>query len=133
MSRPLHHVGIVVADFEPLVSSLGSLLDLAPQEPEVEEHLGLEILWMHAGETRLELLRPLHEDTRAAQVLRDGRGGIHHLGFAVVDIEQRLACARALGIPLRDEKPRQGARGSSIAFLDPDGLSGALVELIQDA
>jgi methylmalonyl-CoA/ethylmalonyl-CoA epimerase len=56
---------------------------------------------------------------------------VHHLAFAVDDLDAALAEARAAGVGLRDTVPRPGTHGSRIAFLDPASAAGTLIELIE--
>ncbi|HMC36268.1 MAG TPA: VOC family protein, partial [Actinomycetota bacterium] len=58
--------------------------------------------------------------------------GIHHVGYRVEDVRQALTSLRAAGVPLIDESPRPGSRGTTVAFVHPTGLRGVLVELVQE-
>ena len=126
-----HHVGIVVEDFGDVARVLGDCLGVTLCEPELEAELGIEMLWASVGEVGLEFIRPASPDARAAAILKAGRGGVHHVAFAVEDIEQALAEVGAAGIGTLDAVPRAGVHGSRIAFIDPDCVGGALVELVQ--
>jgi methylmalonyl-CoA/ethylmalonyl-CoA epimerase len=59
-----------------------------------------------------------------------GRGGLHHIAFAVDDLPAALAELAERGVPLIDQQPRPGARGHKVAFLHPRAFSGVLVELV---
>ena len=58
--------------------------------------------------------------------------GVHHVAFAVKNIEERLSECEAAGIQLIDKAPRGGAEGLSIAFLHPKSTGGVLTELCED-
>lgn len=126
-----HHVGILVADFDAVRRVLAGCLGFEARESEPDPQLGIEILWVDAGGVALEFIRPTDPDGRAAALLRDGRGGIHHVAFAVDDVDRALREVRDAGVATLDDVPRRGAHGSRIAFLDPAALEGALVELVQ--
>jgi methylmalonyl-CoA epimerase len=130
-ARPLHHVGVVVPEFGAIRRVLGAGLGVALSEPEPYAELGIEILWAHAGPVPLELIRPIDDGSSAAALLREGGGGVHHLAFAVDDLEQALDEARAAGVALLDATPRPGTHGSRIAFLDPASAGGTLIELVE--
>ena len=58
--------------------------------------------------------------------------GIQHLAFEVADVDASLYHLAALGVPLLDRQGRRGASGTRIAFLDPSGFRGSLLELVQE-
>ena len=60
----------------------------------------------------------------------DKRGGLHHIAFAVENIQSALDELAERGVPLLDRHPRPGARGHHVAFLHPKALGGVLVELV---
>lgn len=125
------HIGIVVADFAPIVALFGQVpgAEIHPEEEYAD--LGLAIQFIAVGALRLELLRPITADGRAADIIASGRAGLHHLAFTTPDLDHALTTARAHGIGLADHVGRAGAHGSTIAFLDAAALSGMAVELVQ--
>lgn len=124
------HVGILVAELEPALA-LCEKLGLDIEGPEVDEELGLRLLWARAGETVLEFVSPARGDSRAATEIARGESGVHHVALAVEGLDELLAELRAAGVPLRDQHPRRGAHGSRVAFLDPAAAGGALIELVE--
>ncbi len=129
--RGFAHVGVIVADLAPVAELFGERLGLEVRGPEPEPELGLEVLWVTAGDTTIEFVAPTRPDARAAQVLARGEGGVHHVALRVEGLDALLEDLDAAGVALRDRTPRPGAHGSRIAFLDPGG-AGALVELVED-
>lgn len=127
----LDHVGVIVQEFGDARSLLGDYFGLTTEDPELEATLGLEVMWVHAGGVRIELLRPASPDSAAARVLADGHGGVHHLAFAVANLEQAIQDLRARGFRPRADGIRAGARGNLICFLDPTDAQGMVVELVQ--
>jgi methylmalonyl-CoA/ethylmalonyl-CoA epimerase len=81
----------------------------------------------------IQLLEPLADDTPVGRFLARRGEGIHHIGYAVTDIDAALAEVGGTGVRLLDERPRHGSMGASIAFLHPADLSGVLTELVQPA
>jgi methylmalonyl-CoA/ethylmalonyl-CoA epimerase len=93
---------------------------------------GASIIGLAAGESLVELLEPREAGTPVAKFL-DSRGpGIHHICFAVDDLDDALARCRAAGIRLIDQTPRVGAEGKRIAFLHPSATGGVLIELTEN-
>jgi methylmalonyl-CoA epimerase len=83
------------------------------------------------GESRLELLEPVSEDSPISKFLEKRGGGIHHIAVHVDDIEASLAQLKARGVRLIDENPRIGAEGCLVAFIHPSSANGVLLELVQ--
>jgi methylmalonyl-CoA/ethylmalonyl-CoA epimerase len=84
-----------------------------------------------AGTSYVQLLEPLGADTPVGRFLARRGEGIHHVGYAVADIEAALAAIGAAGVRLIDARPRHGSMGASIAFLHPAAVGGVLTELVQ--
>lgn len=127
----LHHIGILVEEFADIEYVFGDCLGLELGSPEPEPELGIEIVWAYAQGVRLEFIRPLHSESRAAQAIRAGGAGVHHLAFTVDAVDDCLVGFRAAGVSTIDHTARPGARGSRIAFLDPLSVAGTCVELVQ--
>ncbi len=118
-ARGLNHVGILTGDLDQVRHVLGDLL-------------GLEVLWVMAGGVRLEFVRPTAADSRAAQAIAAGQGGVHHIALTVDDAAAALERLRAAGVETRDEVPRRGVHGSRIGFLSPGSVAGTLVEVVEE-
>jgi methylmalonyl-CoA/ethylmalonyl-CoA epimerase len=86
-----------------------------------------------AGASYVQLLEPLGPDTPVGRFLQRRGEGIHHVGYAVADIDAALASIGATGVRLLDARPRHGSMGASIAFLHPADIGGVLTELVQPA
>ena len=128
--RGLAHVGLLVPDLEPALA-LFTRLGCAVTGPELDEDLGLRLLWVDVGGATLELVAPARDDSRAAKALARGEGGVHHVALEVADVEGAIAELVAAGIPVRDRVPRRGAHRSRVGFLDPTAAGGALIELVE--
>lgn len=123
------HIGIAVEGLENGVSFYRDILGL-PETP-LEDADGARILGLVAGESLVELLEPDRPDSPIAKFLAKRGPGIHHVCFAVDDLDATLERCRAAGIRLIDQSPRVGAEGKRIAFLHPSSTAGALIELTE--
>lgn len=126
----IDHIGILVDRFDNITNILGEWLGVEIARPEIERALGLEILWLDIGDVALEIIRPVVPNTKAAKLLRDGVRGVHHIAFEVDDVDEKVCRLRTEGIPMLDKQPRPGVHGSRIAFIDPNAVSGTLIELV---
>jgi methylmalonyl-CoA epimerase len=130
LERPIDHVALVVADLaqaEKIYAALG--FDVRYRE-RVEEQ-GVDIVGMRAGDSTIELLKPLAADSALDRFRGDKPTRLHHIAYRVADIEGELARLRSAGLRLIDERPRRGAHGNLIAFIHPSATGGTLVELCQ--
>jgi methylmalonyl-CoA/ethylmalonyl-CoA epimerase len=129
-SRPgtrIAHIGIAVRGLNDGLSFYRDVLGLA--EHELEDSDGARIAGLAAGPSLVELLEGSAPDSPITKFVAKRGPGIHHVCFAVDDLDGTLARCRAAGIRLIDETPRRGADGKRIAFLHPSSTSGVLVEL----
>jgi methylmalonyl-CoA epimerase len=94
---------------------------------------GVEAVLLHVGDSHVELLRPLAEDTPVGRFLSARGPGLHHVAYRVADLEVALARLKRQGVRLIDERPRTGMRGSQVAFLHPSATAGVLTELVAPA
>jgi methylmalonyl-CoA/ethylmalonyl-CoA epimerase len=130
MAPRIAHIGIAVRALADSVPFYRDVLGL-PVVP-LDDADGAAIIGLAAGESLVELLEPRDAGTPVAKFL-DSRGpGIHHICFAVDDLDKALARCQAAGIRLIDQTPRVGAEGKRIAFLHPSATGGVLVELTEN-
>ena len=121
------HVGIAVRSIADLLPFCQEILGL--RDVELADADGARIAGLQAGESLVELLEPERAGSPIAKYI-DRRGpGIHHICFAVDDLDATLDRCRAAGVRLVDEHPRIGAEGKRIAFLHPSATGGILIEL----
>lgn len=99
-----------------------------PEVP-LDDADGAAIAGVAAGESLVELLEAKSADSPIGKFVAKRGPGIHHICFAVDDLEGTLARCRAAGLRLIDETPRIGAEGKRIAFLHPSATGGVLIEL----
>lgn len=121
------HIGIAVRDIAGALPFYRDVLGL-PDAP-LEDADGALISGFRAGDSLVELLQPNQSGSPVEKFLEKRGPGIHHICFAVDDIDITLDRCRAAGIELIDQVPRRGAEGKRIAFLHPRSTGGVLVEL----
>jgi methylmalonyl-CoA/ethylmalonyl-CoA epimerase len=131
--REIDHVGIAVTDLEAAVREYRHALGLEPTHREVVRDQGVEEVLFAVGTSYVQLLGALGSDTPVGRFLERRGEGVHHVGYRVDDVAAVLSRLRSAGIPLVDESPRPGSRGTTVAFVHPKGFRGVLVELVQEA
>ena len=133
MFTRIDHVGIAVADLDAAVALHEREYGMPVVHRETVTAQGVEAVLLDVGESHVELLRPLADDTPVGRFLARRGPGLHHVAYGVDDIEAALAQLEAQGIRLIDEVPRTGIRGSRVAFLHPSGSGSVLTEIVEPA
>jgi methylmalonyl-CoA epimerase len=127
----IDHVAIVVADLRAALALYTQTLGFTQLYRETIADQGVEAVGIRSGDSVIELLRPLSEDSPLVTFRGEAESKMHHIAYRVADIDAELARLKAQGVRLIDEKPRQGAHGNTIAFLHPKSTGGVLTELCQ--
>jgi len=127
----IDHIAIVVKDLDATILLYTQTLGFRPVYRETIADQGVEAVGLEAGDSIIELLRPLDPDSPIARFRGDAETKLHHTAYRVDDIETALADYKAKGVRLIDERPRKGAHNNLIAFLHPKSTGGVLIELCQ--
>ena len=132
--KPSHieHIGIAVANLEKAVEFYEKVLGLSCYKTEEIADQKVRTAFLKVGETKIELLESTDSDGPIGKFIEKRGEGIHHIAFAVQDIEKQLEHAEASGVKLIDPVPRKGAEDLDIAFLHPRSTAGVLIELCED-
>jgi methylmalonyl-CoA epimerase len=131
MLSRIHHVGVAVADLDESIRLYQSAFGAELVHRATNEAEGLEAAFMRTGSGEVELMSSVRDDSPVGKFLARRGPGLHHVAFAVADIEDALAKASAAGAELIDAKPRMGMHGARIAFLHPKTMGGVLTELVE--
>lgn len=131
MFTRVEHLGIAVTDLDEALELYRDGFALVLRHHEVIEDQGVEAITLEVGDTLVELLRPVRDDSPVARFLAERGPGIHHVAYLVDDLEEALSTLRARGVRLVDERPRVGVGGKLIAFVHPKSTLGVLTELVQ--
>ena len=129
-ARGIHHVGVAVADLDEAVASYERLFGGRLEHRERVEEQGVEAASIRVGESRLELLGALGEDTPVGRFLAKRGPGMHHVAYEVDDIGAALTHLSDAGAELIDDTPRRGMFGLEVAFVHPDSVHGVLSEVV---
>ena len=121
------HIGLAVRSIADALPFYRDVLGMP--EVELDDADGARIAGVAAGESLVELLEAESADSPIGKFVAKRGPGIHHVCFAVDDIDATLERCRAAGVRLIDQTPRVGAEGKRIAFLHPSSTGGVLVEL----
>jgi len=127
----IHHVGVAVANLDESIELYRTLFDAELVHRARNEKEGLEAAFLRVGDGEVELMSPTREDSPVGKFVARRGPGLHHVAYAVGDIEASLAGAREAGLELIDAQPRMGMHGSRIAFVHPKSVGGVLTEFVE--
>lgn len=131
----IEHIGIAVPNLDEAIKYYENALGLKCYKKEVVEDQKVTTAFFKVGDTKIELLEATSPESTIAKFIEKngGRGGMHHLAFAVEDgVAEALKEVEEKGIKLIDKAPRKGADGLNIAFLHPKSTEAVLTELCED-
>lgn len=127
----IEHIGIAVADLEKAITFYEKSLGLTCYRVEEVTDQKVKTAFFQVGQTKIELLESTAPDGPISKFIEKKGEGLHHIAFAVKNIEKQLDDASSNGINLIDKQPRKGAEGLDIAFLHPKSTHGTLIELCE--
>ncbi|MCO6512260.1 MAG: methylmalonyl-CoA epimerase [Aridibacter famidurans] len=127
----IDHLGIATGGIQEALKFWEDALGLESVHVEEVEDQKVRVAMLPLGESRIELLEPLSEDSPISNFLEKRGGGIHHIAVQVENINASLEKLKKAGMKLIDEEPRVGAEGCLVAFVHPKSANGVLLELVQ--
>ncbi|HRN49321.1 MAG TPA: methylmalonyl-CoA epimerase [Niabella sp.] len=128
----IEHIGIAVKSLENSIPYWEKIFGLKCYSIEEVAEQKVKTAFFKVGQTKIELLESTDPEGPIGKFIEKKGEGIHHIAFAVNNLEQALAETEEKGIQLIDKTPRKGAEGLDIAFLHPKSTFGVLTELCED-
>lgn len=128
----IEHIGIAVKNIDKSNSLFTSLFGEAHYKIEDVLSEGVRTSFFQVGTNKIELLEATHADSPIAKFIAKKGEGIHHIAFAVNNIEQEITRLKKEGFTVLNEKPKKGADNKLVTFLHPKSTNGVLIELCQD-
>lgn len=132
MIKGLAHIGIAVHSIAETLPTYQQTLGFKLETIKDSKQHKIKAAMLSAGQTHIELIEPLDEESPISKFLQKRGQGIHHIAFKVDNIEDMLSRLKAKGITLIDKEPRVGLEGGKIAFIHPKGTGNVLIELCQE-
>jgi methylmalonyl-CoA/ethylmalonyl-CoA epimerase len=131
--KPSHieHIGIAVRNLDNAINFYENILGLKCYSIEEVPEQKVRTAFFMVGQTKIELLESTAPDGPIGRFIEKRGEGIHHIAFAVKNINEQLKQAEEKGVKLIDTVPRKGAEGLDIAFIHPKSASGVLIEICE--
>ncbi|MBF8149060.1 methylmalonyl-CoA epimerase [Winogradskyella sp. F6397] len=130
--KKIEHIGIAVKDIEKSNTLFKALFGEEHYKIEDVESEGVKTSFFKCGPNKIELLQATNEESPIAKFIEKKGEGMHHIAFAVDDIEAEIVRLTNEGFTMIHKQPKRGADNKLIAFLHPKSTNGVLIELCQD-
>ncbi|SEE19420.1 methylmalonyl-CoA epimerase [Tenacibaculum sp. MAR_2010_89] len=128
----IEHIGIAVKDLEKSNQLFASLFGEPHYKVEEVASEGVKTSFFKSGPNKIELLEATKEDSPIAKFIEKKGEGVHHIAFAVDDIEQEINRLEKEGFTVLNKVPKKGADNKLVTFLHPKTTNGVLIELCQE-
>ena len=132
MVEKIEHIGIAVQNIEEANKVYEQLLGVSPYKMESVESEGVNTSFFQTGESKIELLEATKPESAIAKFIEKKGEGIHHIAFAVKDINAEMKRLSEEGFTILNEEPKIGADNKLVCFIHPKNTKGVLVELCQE-
>ncbi len=127
--QQIEHIGIAVKSLEQSIPLFEKLLNTPCYKTEVVENEKVNTAFFKTGENKIELLESTDPDGVIARFIEKKGEAVHHIAFAVEDIEKEMERLKKEGFVLLSDKPKPGADNKLVCFLHPKHTNGVLIEL----
>jgi methylmalonyl-CoA/ethylmalonyl-CoA epimerase len=128
----IDHVAIAVEDLEAAIAYYADTFGATVAHRERIDSDGVEEALIKVADSYIQLLTPVSPSSPVARYLETRGEGIHHVGYRVDDCGRALQAVKDQGGRVIDEAPRPGSRGTTVAFVHPNGAFWTLIELVQE-
>ena len=125
------HIGIAVKDLQDTLNLYKKILDNSEVQIEEVPTEKVRVATIPLGDTRIELLEPMSDESAIAKFIKEKGEGVHHIAVAVEDIKASIGKLSAEGLRVLYPEPRPGSHGKMITFVHPKSTRGVLLELCQ--
>lgn len=130
--QKIEHIGIAVKSLEVSIPIFEKMLNTPCYKTETVESEKVSTAFFQNGPNKIELLESTDPEGVIAKFVEKKGEGIHHIAFAIENIEAEMERLKNEGFVLLNEKPKQGADNKLVCFLHPKHTNGVLVELCMD-
>ncbi|OWY25881.1 methylmalonyl-CoA epimerase [Sphingobacteriales bacterium UPWRP_1] len=128
----VEHLGIAVKDLNSANELYATLLGVPHYKTEEVASEHVITSFFKTGDTKIELLQATHPDSAIAKFIEKRGEGLHHIAYAVANINAEMERLAANGFTLLNAQPKRGADNKWVCFVHPKNCNGVLTELCQD-
>lgn len=129
--KKINHIALLVEDIDTSLKFWHDILGIEPSHIFDMPKEAARIAFLPLGESEIELIQPITNDSGLNRFLEKHGPGMHHLCLEVDDLQGLLIQLKIKGVKLINEEPKVGEDGRRYAFIHPKSTNGVLVELYQ--
>ena len=130
--QKIDHIGIAVKDLSVSIPLFEKMLNTTCYKTEIVETEKVKTAFFKTGESKIELLESMIDNGVIARYIDKKGEGIHHIAFAVADIEAEMQRLSGEGFQVLNATPKIGADNKLVCFLHPKNTNGVLIEICQE-
>ena len=131
MVKKIDHIGIAVNSIEEQLPFYTDIMGLKVDKIETVQSEGVKVCFISVGDTHIELLEPISDESPIKKFLEKNGQGVHHIAYSTDDIVKTITSLKGKDFKLINEQPKQGAGGKLICFVHPKSTFGVLTEICQ--
>jgi methylmalonyl-CoA/ethylmalonyl-CoA epimerase len=125
----IEHIGIAVNSLDEAIPFYEKMLGKECYAIEEVKDQKVRTAFFMVGQTKIELLESTDPEGPIGKFIEKKGQGIHHIAYAVENVDDSLKELEEQGVRLIDQKGRKGAEGLNIGFLHPKSTLGVLTEI----
>jgi methylmalonyl-CoA/ethylmalonyl-CoA epimerase len=125
----IEHIGIAVNSLDEAIPFYEKMLGQKCYAVEEVKDQKVKTAFFMVGQTKIELLESTDQEGPIGKFIEKKGPGIHHIAYAVENVDESLKELEEQGVRLIDQKSRKGAEGLNIGFLHPKSTLGVLTEI----
>jgi methylmalonyl-CoA/ethylmalonyl-CoA epimerase len=130
--QKIEHIGIAVKSLEVSIPVFEKILNIPCYKTEAVESEKVSTAFFQKGPNKIELLESTDPNGVIAKYVEKRGEGMHHIAFAVDDIEAEMERLKNEGFVLLNDTPKEGADNKLVCFLHPKHTNGVLIELCME-
>ena len=131
MISKIDHIGIAVNSIDEQLPYYRDTLGLKIEKVETVASEGVKVCFIKVGDTHIELLEPISDESPVKKFIEKNGPGVHHIAYATDDVVKVVTDMKGKDFRLLNEQPKQGAGGKLICFVHPKSTFGVLTEICQ--
>ncbi len=125
----IEHIGIAVTSLDEAIPYYEKTLGMKCYAIEEVSDQKVKTAFFIVGQTKIELLESTDPEGPIGKFIEKKGQGVHHIAYAVDDVNSALHELDEKGVQLIDKTARKGAEGLKIGFLHPKSTLGVLTEI----
>lgn len=131
--KKIDHIAIVTKSLSQSLEFFERQLGLACDKIEDIPARGIRVAFLPIGDTSIELIEALHDNSEISNFLAKRGPGLHHIAFETPNLRENVVAMKQMGVEFTSKEISRGAHETEVIFVHPKSTHGVLVELLKPA